>query len=305
VVASSQQDSAAASLRDAGFRGDLLSECPLAPYTTWRIGGPAEVLATPADRPDLILAVEWAVARGTGWRVLGNGSNLLVRDTGVRGLVLRVRKVLDEIACDGPCLVAGAGASFPAVARRAAALGLAGLEFGAGIPGTIGGAIVMNAGWHEFEIGNVVASVDYLEADGAVSRYDRAECGFGYRRSRFRGRAGVVLGASLVLVPGDATEIETRLEQFASSRKANQPTELPSCGSVFLKPEGDFAGRLIEAAGLKGLRVGDMQVSPKHANFFVNVGRATAADALALVERVEAEVKARFGVRLVREFELW
>lgn len=304
-MAFSRKEPAAACLRDAGFRGELLSECPLAPYTTWRIGGPAEVLATPADRADLILAVKWAVDRGTPWRVLGNGSNLLVRDAGVRGLVLRVRKVLGEITHDGPRLVVGAGASFPAVARRAASLGLAGLEFGAGIPGTIGGAIVMNAGWHEFEIGNVVASVEYLEADGAVSRYDRAECGFGYRHSRFRGRAGVVLGASLVLVPGDATEIETRLERFASSRKANQPTELPSCGSVFLKPEGDFAGRLIEAAGLKGLRVGDMQVSPKHANFFVNVGRATAADALALVERVESEVEVRFGVRLVREFELW
>jgi UDP-N-acetylmuramate dehydrogenase len=301
----SQPGPPVACLRDAGFRGEMLSECPLAPYTTWRIGGPAEVLATPADRADLILAVNWAVARGIGWRVLGNGSNLLVRDAGVRGLVLRVRKVLGEVTRDGGRIVAGAGASFPAVARRAASLGLAGLEFGAGIPGTIGGAIVMNAGWHEFEIGNVVASVEYLEADGTVSRYERAECAFGYRSSRFRGRAGVVLAAALVLAPGDAREIEARLDRFASSRKANQPTESPSCGSVFLKPEGDFAGRLIEAAGLKGLRVGDMQVSSKHANFFVNVGRATAADALALIERVEAEVETRCGVRLVREFELW
>jgi UDP-N-acetylmuramate dehydrogenase len=294
-----------ASLREAGFRGELRAACPLAPHTTWRIGGPAELLGTPADREDLRLAVAWASDRGVPWRVLGNGSNLLVRDEGVRGLVLRVRKVLDEIHADGPRLVAGGGASLSAVARRAAALGLAGLEFGAGIPGTIGGAIVMNAGWHEYEIGNVVASVEYLEATGAGREYERAACDFGYRRSRFRGRGGVVLGATLVLAPDEGAQIEERMDRFAASRKANQPTELPSCGSVFLKPEGDFAGRLIEAAGLKGLRVGDMQVSTRHANFFVNLGRATAADALALVERVEDEVARRFGVRLVREFELW
>jgi UDP-N-acetylmuramate dehydrogenase len=296
---------AVANLRDAGFRGELLAECPLAPYTTWRIGGPAELLATPADRDDLVLAVEWAVARDVGWRVLGNGSNLLVRDAGVRGLVLRVRKALEEIEADGPRLLAGAGAMFPAVAHRAASLGLAGIEFGAGIPGTLGGAIVMNAGWHEFEIGNVVETVDFLDAAGGMRRYPCADCGFDYRRSRFRDRPGIVLAATLVLQPDDPAEIEARMERFAASRKTHQPTELPSCGSVFLKPEGDFAGRLIDAAGLKGLQVGDVQVSPKHANFFVNLGRGTAADALALVERVEREVHRRFGVRLVREFELW
>jgi UDP-N-acetylmuramate dehydrogenase len=304
-VARPSRASLEAGLRDAGFRGELLPERPLAPYTTWRIGGPAELLATPADRADLILAVDWAAARAVAWRVLGNGSNLLVRDAGVPGLVLRVRKVLEEIEQDGRRIVAGAGAPFPAVARRAASLGLAGIEFGAGIPGTIGGAIVMNAGWHEFEIGNVVESVEFLEAHGQLQRHDCVDCGFGYRRSRFRDRPGVVLRARLVLEPGEPGEIEARMESFAASRKANQPTELPSCGSVFLKPEGDFAGRLIEAAGLKGHRLGDVEVSRKHANFFVNVGRATAADVLALVERVEREVEARFGVRLVREFEIW
>jgi UDP-N-acetylmuramate dehydrogenase len=298
-------DSLAASLRDAGFRGALEPECPLAPYTTWRIGGPAELLATPADRDDLILAVRWAVGRAQPWRVLGNGSNLLVRDAGVRGLVLRVRKVLDAVVREGRRLTAGAGAAFPAVARQAAAAGLAGIEFGAGIPGTVGGAVVMNAGWHEHEIGRVVEQVEFLDPAGAVARYDRVACGFGYRRSVFRGRPGVVLAATLALEPGSAREIEARRAHFAASRKAHQPTELPSCGSVFLKPEADFAGRLIEAAGLKGLRVGDIEVSPKHANFFVNVGHATAADTLALVERVERDVETRFGVRLVREFELW
>ena len=292
-------------LREAGFRGELAIECALAPYTTWRIGGPAELLATPADVDDLRCAVAWAAERGVPWRVLGNGSNLLVREAGVRGLVLRLRRVLDVIAPAGRRLVAGAGASFPAVARLAASLGLAGIEFGAGIPGTIGGAIVMNAGWHEYEIANAVLNVDVLEPSGESVTLSRDACEFGYRNSRFRRQPGIVLSAVLVLEEGMPAEVERRLEGFATSRKANQPTELPSCGSVFLKPPSDFAGRLIEAAGLKGLTIGDVQVSPKHANFFVNLGRATADDVLRLVERVEAEVLARSGVRLEREFVLW
>ena len=292
-------------LREAGFRGEVARDVPLAPFTTWRIGGPAELLARPRDTDDLRLAVSWAVQRGIPWRILGNGSNLLIRDAGVRGLVIRLRKVLDDTRIDDDKLIAGAGAMFPVVARLAAAHGLAGIEFGAGIPGTLGGAVLMNAGWHEHEIANVVREVEYLEADGALRRFPAADCRFGYRHSRFRGGGGVVLGAELQLTRGDTHEIESRLEAFAESRKANQPTELPSCGSVFVKPPGDFAGRLIEQAGLKGLRVGDVQVSPKHANFFVNLGRATCADVLTLVERVEHEVQRQFGIPLQREFELW
>ena len=164
---------------------------------------------------------------------------------------------------------------------------------------------MINAGWHEFEIGNVVSRVTYLEGDGTVTEHLRDSCRFGYRTSAFRGRAGVVISAELGLRPDATAAVKDRLLQFSESRKAHQPTELPSCGSVFLKPEGDFAGRLIEAAGLKGRRVGGIQVSPKHANFFVNTGGGTAKDALALVEQVEREVFEKFGVRLQREFELW
>jgi len=292
-------------LRDAGFRGSAIAGARLAPHTTWRIGGQAELLALPEDREDLATAVRWAAERGVPWRVLGNGSNLLVRDEGVGGLVLRIRKVLNSVRRDGSRLVAGAGASFPAVARRAASAGLAGIEFGVGIPGTIGGAVVMNAGWHEFEIGNAIESVEVLDRRGALRRFGRAECSFGYRTSRFRGDGGIVVEATLALEAGDANEIAARLERFASSRKQNQPTEFPSCGSVFLKPDGDFAGRLIEEAGLKGFRIGDLQVSSKHANFFVNLGTGSAADALALVAHVERVVEQKFGTRLVREFELW
>ena len=163
----------------------------------------------------------------------------------------------------------------------------------------------MNAGWHEHEIGNLVEWVDHLAEDGSVQRLDRDAAEFSYRRSLFRRKRGVILEASLRLERGATAEIEARMENFAASRKANQPTELRSCGSVFLKPPGDFAGRLIDQAGLKGLRVGGVEVSTKHANFFVNTGEGTAADVLELVERVEQEVERKFGVRLVREFELW
>jgi len=293
------------SLRRAGFRGALRSEEPLAPYTTWRIGGPAELLAMPLDQDDLSLALRWAGGTGVEWRVLGNGSNLLVADHGVRGLVLRIRRVLDALQWREAGLLAGAGAMLPAVVSLAAARGLAGLEFGAGIPGTVGGAVLMNAGWHQHEIGNLVQWVEYMDASGDVNRHSRDDCLFRYRGSRFRGGRGVLLRADLSLRPDEPEQIGTRMEQFAAARRANQPTELPSCGSVFLKPEGDFAGRLIDEAGLKGLRVGDAQVSPKHANFFVNTGRATAGDVLALVERVEEEIRRRFGVALRREFEYW
>jgi len=292
-------------LRDAGFRGEIAGESPLAPLTTWRIGGPAEILATPADLDDAVIALRFARQRGLPWRVLGNGSNLLAPDAGVRGIVLRLRGALHACTVEGDVLTAGAGASFPRVANVAAEHGLAGLEFAAGIPGTVGGAVVMNAGWHEHETGNAVAHVDFLDEDGKARRLDRAGCGFAYRRSIFRERAVVVAGARFTLSPDDPARVKARLTAFAESRKASQPTELPSCGSVFLKPDGDFAGRLIEAAGLKGKRIGAIEVSSKHANFFVSLGGATAKDVLALVAAVEDEVARRFGVRLVREFEAW
>ncbi len=293
------------SLRQSGFSGDIQTEATLAALTTWRIGGPAELLASPADEEDIAIAMAWANERDIPWRVLGNGSNLLVPDQGVRGLVLRVRKVLDSLEFDGTTVKAGAGGSFPALANACAARGLAGLEFAGGIPGTVGGAVIMNAGWHEYELGNLVSAVRSLEKDGAVQTSTRDQCLFGYRTSRFRGFHGVVLQTTLELEEGEAEHIGALTDRFAESRKASQPTHLPSCGSVFLKPPGDFAGRLIDACGLKGHRVGDIQVSPIHANFFVNLGKGTARDVLTLAADVERQVLERFGITLVREFEYW
>lgn len=294
-----------AELERSGFRGKLEPGRSLASLTTFRIGGPVELLATPASVDDLEIILSWASRTGVFWRILGNGSNILVRDQGVDGVVIRLRRVLDEITLSGTYVDAGAGASFPALARRCAGSGLAGLEFAAGIPGTVGGAIVMNAGWHEFEIGNHVTHVDWIDASGRHQRTVRDDCDFSYRRSRFRDARGIVVAARLQLAQDEPTAITRRLEQFAASRKRNQPTELPSCGSVFLKPAGDFAGRLIEEAGLKGHRIGDAEISTLHANFFVNRGHATAEEMLQLVQHAEAVVLQKFGVQLVREFELW
>jgi UDP-N-acetylmuramate dehydrogenase len=295
----------AASLRAAGFRGTIGTNEPLAPHTTWRIGGPAELLIDPVDSDDLLLALRFAHEAGLPCRALGNGSNLLVSDAGVRGIVLRTRRALGGVQIAGRAVEAGGGASLPAVANLAAARGLAGLEFAAGIPGTVGGAVVMNAGWHEHEIGAVIRDVDRALPDGSVETWSQERCAFGYRTSALRGAPGIVLAARFDLAEEDGATVRARLDAYAASRRANQPTELPSCGSVFLKPPGDFAGRLIESAGLKGLRCGAIEVSPKHANFFVNLGGGSASDALALIERVEREVEARFGVHLTREVEVW
>lgn len=291
-------------LRADGVRGEILVEEPLARHTTWQIGGPAEALVTPLDRDDLVRCVRWARSHEVAWRILGNGSNLLVSDAGVRGLVILIKKVIDGVKCTELRVVSGAGASFPAVAHLAAAHGLKGLEFAAGIPGTVGGAVVMNAGWHEFETGNVVHSVDVL-AGGEITTVGRAECGFGYRTSRFRHGPHVILSATFQLASANADTIRSEMEQYAASRRTNQPTALPSCGSVYLKPPGDFAGRLIDAAGLKGQRQGGIEVSSLHANFFINTGGGTCADALALMDKVEAEVKQQTAVRLTREVEFW
>lgn len=293
------------SLRRAGFRGAIREEEPLAAYTTWRIGGPAELLVEPADREDLLLALRVAHEASIPCRILGNGSNLLVRDEGVRGLVVRTRHALGGVTVSGATVRAQAGASLPAIANLAASRDLAGLEFAAGIPGTVGGALVMNAGWHEHEIGAVVRQVERADPDGTVETWSRERCAFSYRTSALRSLPGLVLGAVLDLSPDEPGAVRARLDAYAASRRKNQPTELPSCGSVFLKPEGDFAGRLIEAAGLKGARVGAIEVSPKHANFFVNLGGGRAADALALIERVEREVREKLGVSLTREVEVW
>jgi UDP-N-acetylmuramate dehydrogenase len=286
-----------------GLRGTLLEGEPMARHTTWRVGGPAERYYQPADLADLagFLASQPADEPLT-W--VGLGSNLLVRDGGIRGTVIATSGLLNEIEQLGPTTVrAEAGVSCAKVARFCARLGLVGAEFLAGIPGTLGGALAMNAGAFGGETWALVESVESLDRQGKLHRRSLADYRIGYRS--VQGPAGEwFVAATLSLSRGDAEAAVGRIRELLEQRGASQPTQQPNAGSVFRNPPGDHAARLIEAAGLKGQCLGGACVSDKHANFIVNTGRATAAEIEALIEQVAQTVRERFGVALEREVHI-
>ena len=279
---------------------------PLARFTTMRVGGPADLLATAHNTFELRALVRFARSRELPLTLLGRGSNTVISDRGVRGLVVHVRAEGSRV--DGQAYVAEAGVPMARAATETQRAGLTGLEFGLAIPGSAGGAVWANAGAHGADVRAVLESADVLLADGSEARLPAAELGLGYRESRFKHPSGdepgeVVLGARFHLEPASADEIKARLDDIRHWRQAHQPLGLPSAGSVFRNPDGDSAGRLIDAAGLKGLRIGGAVVSEKHANFIVNDQRGTAADVRRLAERVRREVRDRSGVELVLEVE--
>jgi UDP-N-acetylmuramate dehydrogenase len=282
------------------LRGELLLDEPLANHTTWRVGGPARRFYRPADRDDLLLFLSQLDAdEPLLW--LGLGSNLLVRDGGFAGTVIATQGRLDRIEWrDHRRLYAEAGVSCAKVARTAARAGLCGVEFLAGIPGTLGGALAMNAGAFGGETWQRVVEVETLDHRGGVHVRQPAAFEIGYRQ--VKGPAGEwFLSALLQLQPGDSEAAQREIRQLLERRSASQPTRQPSCGSVFRNPPGDHAARLIEAAGLKGLRLGGAQVSEKHANFIINTGNASAAQIEALIEQVRERVEAHSGIRLIPE----
>jgi len=287
-------------------------DVPLAPWTAARIGGPADALLTVHDNDMLATAVAWLWERGIPFHILGGGSNVLVADEGVRGVVVlnRARHVALDLAAEVAHARAASGASLGALARRTVAAGLAGLEWAAGIPGTVGGAVVGNAGAFGGEIAHVLTQATLLvwEPSGRAERrvVDAAALGFAYRSSALKRREirGVVLEAEFRLTrAADPAALQARVEAMQARRRATQPPGA-SMGSMFKNPPNDFAGRLIDAAGLKGLRQGDAEISPLHANFFVNRGRARARDVWALLVHARREVYRRFGVLLEPEIEL-
>ncbi|MDR7482785.1 MAG: UDP-N-acetylmuramate dehydrogenase [Armatimonadota bacterium] len=282
---------------------DVRRDAPLARHVSFRIGGPADLLVIPRSMRELRAACDVLFAEGIHPLVLGQGSNVLISDRGVRGVVVKIGKGLDRVRLDGTRVVAECGAGVPALALRTARAGLAGLEFAAGIPASAGGAVVMNAGAHGHAIDEVTESVEVLTPEG-VRRLDRAALGFAYRSSVLQTRPWVVASVSMVLQPGDPATIVRRLEEWLALRGATQPIGPPSSGCVFRNPPGDHAGRLIDQAGLKGLAVGGARVSEVHANYIVNTGGATAADVLALVEQVRARLAAQAGVHLELEVKL-
>jgi UDP-N-acetylmuramate dehydrogenase len=283
-------------------RGELLRDVPLAGYTSWRVGGRARRLYRPADRADLLQFLrDLAPDEPLLW--LGLGSNLLVRDGGFPGTVILARGCLEGLrrsSADG--IQAEAGVSCAKLARFAARADLTGAEFLAGIPGTLGGALAMNAGAFGGETWPLVQAVETVDRTGEVRRRPPADYRIGYRE--VQGPAGEwFLGASLILRPGDVSLGQARIRGLLERRATTQPIGLPSGGSTFCNPPGDHAARLIEAAGLKGLRRGGAEVSPKHANFIINRGGARAADIEALIEQIQVEVERRFGVSLVPEVQ--
>jgi UDP-N-acetylmuramate dehydrogenase len=272
---------------------------PMREQTLYRIGGPADLFVIARDVELLRRAVAFAVEQALPLFVIGHGSNLLVPGGGLRGLVVRVE--LRAWRVEGTALAAGAGLGLGQAAQVALDHSLTGLEFGVGIPGTVGGALVMNAGCHGSETGPLVEQVELVDPDGTLRTLGRDECEFGYRTSNLPGRAAAIVGATLRLQPGDRSAIEQRMGEFRAWRADTQPHARPNAGCVFRNPPGDSAGRLIDAAGCKGVRVGGAEVSTVHANFIVNRGDASYGDVTALIEVVRDRVEAKFGVRLKLE----
>ncbi len=284
-------------------RGELRLQEPMSAHTSWRVGGPAERFYRPADLQDLQQYLQQLpVSEPLLW--LGLGSNLLVRDGGIRGTVVFTLGALDSLRWLAPRrLYVGAGVTCAKVARAAARAGCANAEFLAGIPGTMGGALAMNAGAFGGETWSLVKVVETLDRQGRLRRRTPNEFQVGYRSVVLAAEEWFV-GAELALAEGDVTAAQAQIRGLLAQRSATQPTQLPSCGSVFRNPPGDHAARLIESAGLKGLRRGNAEVSTKHANFIVNLGGARAADIEALLLAVQARVLAEHGVELHAEVRI-
>jgi UDP-N-acetylmuramate dehydrogenase len=284
-----------------GLRGTVRFQAPLAGYTSFKIGGPADVLVEPADAEDLVQLVAQASAQKLPMFVLG-GTNLLVRDKGIRGVVVslaRLRSIKEE---PGSVLYAEGGVGMPTLISYAIRRSLAGLEWAAGIPGTVAGCVVMNAGTRLGEMKDSVKAVRIVTPTGTVLDCPARDLIFEYRRAALP--AGIVAGVWLQLKPGVRSDIEKVVKDYLRYRRDTQPLTLPSAGCVFRNPPNDSAGRVVEAAGLKGAHVGDAEVSRKHANFIVNQGHASAKDVLALIRKVRAQVARKTGVKLELELKI-
>ena len=281
----------------------IRTEEPMSKHTTFRIGGAAEVFAAPDARelPQLLAMAKGADVPVT---VIGNGSNLLVGDRGIRGLVIEIGERMSEVRIEGTILVAGAGALLSKAAQTAAAAGLGGLEFAAGIPGSVGGAVVMNAGAYGGEMKDVLQSVKVLTEEGELLSLAATELELGYRHSCVPERKYIVVEATMELSAKPEEEIRACMAELRAKRVEKQPLEYPSAGSTFKRPEGYFAGKLIMDAGLRGYTVGGAQVSEKHCGFVINKGDATAADVRQLMQDVHDRVKEQFDVELEPEVKL-
>lgn len=283
------------------LKGSVKAQEPMRQHTTWRVGGPADLFVEPSDKEDLRRAVEFARAKNIPLTVIGNGSNLLVKDGGIRGITLKVGRGLATVTVDGLSIRAGAGAMLPELAAAARKQGVGGFEFAAGIPGSVGGGTIMNAGALNGCVADVLVSVEVLNEKNEFVVLPKEELEFSYRRSLLQNKPWICVETLWQGTLRDSATIEQETRDYLAKRKAAQPQGYPNAGSVFKNPPGHYAGRLIEACGCKGLRVGEAEVSQKHANWILNLGQGTARDILTIIKEIEKQVQERFGVALQLE----
>ncbi len=284
--------------------GETLFDEPMKKHTSFKIGGPADIMIIPSNEEELINTIKHCNANDIDYYIMGNGTNLLVKDGGVRSVVIKINESLSNIIVNGNNISVQAGALLTAVSRRAMAKSLTGIEFANGIPGTIGGAVTMNAGAYGGEMKDVVKSVRVLDSQGNIVKYSNEEMNFRYRGSRVVDDKLVVLSIELELKDGVLEEIEATMKDLTFKRTSKQPLELPSAGSTFKRPEGFFAGKLIEDSGLRGLRLGGAQVSEKHCGFVVNVDNATCKEVQELIQVVQKTIRDNYNIELETEIKL-
>ncbi len=284
--------------------GNVRINEPMSAHTTFKIGGPADVFVTPRSRSALIAAIKLFRQLGFKYRIIGNGSNLLVGDKGIRGAVIEIGKALGEINISGNTITAQSGVLLSKLANSAARNGLSGLEFASGIPGSLGGAVYMNAGAYGGEMKDVITKVTYLDDNCDVKELPAGKCDFGYRHSFFTDKDYVILEAEMKLVHKNVRVILDDIKELTERRVSKQPIDKPSAGSTFKRPEGYYAAALIEHAGLKGYSCGGAAVSEKHSGFVVNNGGATAEDVMNVIRHVQKTVLEKNGVNLETEVKL-
>lgn len=281
----------------------LLKDEALLNYTYTKTGGPADILAFPKSAKEVEQIVAYCRETDTPWLVLGNASNLIVRDGGIRGVVIMLSE-MNQITVEDTTLIVEAGAKLIDTTYVALHESLTGFEFACGIPGSVGGAVFMNAGAYDGEIQDIFASCDVLLADGRVVTMMKEEMAFSYRHSTLQDQHAIILSARFDLAQGDQDRIKKRMDELTELRQLKQPLEYPSCGSVFKRPVGHFTGKLIQDAGLQGLKWGGAQISEKHAGFIVNVDHATATDYVELIAHIQQVIKERFDVQLETEVRI-
>ena len=283
---------------------DVTTDVPLSTLTSFRIGGPAALVVRPKTEDELCLALRTAQKFNLPWRILGRGSNVLAPDDGFYGMIVRLDAPFSPMRLEGNLLYCSAGESLSDVAAYSVQQGMSGMEGLEGIPGTVGGACAMNAGAYGAEMKQILRAVRVYR-NGSIEDVTVQDADLGHRRSAFAAPAAIVLSAVLELTPDSDGHAADRLQDFHQRREEKQPLSYPSAGSIFKRPEGHFAGGLIEQCHLKGLTFGGAQVSPKHAGFIVNIGGATAADVSALIEEIQCRVYSETGVQLERELKYW